>query len=70
MEQAQALARVEYQKSHLPLLRQAQRPAAVGALRTYLAVGSALRLGGAALAGDSQEHAVQSAILRAALTIV
>jgi GT2 family glycosyltransferase len=67
MEQAQALARVEYQKSHLRYYAKHNGPLLSAALRTYLAVGSALRLGGAALAGDSQEHAVQSAILRAAL---
>jgi GT2 family glycosyltransferase len=70
MEQAPALARIEYQKSHLRYYAKHNGALLLALLRGYLALAAALRLGASVVTGGAEERGVQRAILRAALKIV
>ncbi len=70
MATADALARIEYQRSHLLYYRKHNGLPRTAALRGLLALTSALRLGWALASGAAGEARVQREILRLALAIV
>jgi hypothetical protein len=70
MAAAAALSRIEYQRSHLTYYRKHNGVLRTAALRGFLALSSALRLGWALASGAPAEARVQREILRMALAIV